>query len=260
MGQLAANPSFWAMMGQLGGAGLSAMFAPEGQELSSFEGEGQIDPVNQLGKIDDMLSGLSTMLANRLNEPVELGQSTVVQQPGRYSGGGLPFTIGLTSQDVALDTFADPSRNPLSRRPFYDRTNPGESTRDDIILPDGTRIPRLGPNRPQRGGGDDLDDPYYGTKPNPYPGGEYTPPGSSTPTPPPSAPRSPVPGNNQTTSLQYEPLAPANMNGLPTVGMSGGDDMNQALGAARLLMDSVMPKVSLPQRRTAAPRRRSAYA
>ena len=53
----------------------------------------------------DLTNRMGSALSDRLAQPVNL-RSAYVQQPGAYSGGGLPFPIGVTAQDPAL---SDPS-------------------------------------------------------------------------------------------------------------------------------------------------------
>ena len=91
--------------GALGGPVLSQLFAPEGQELSSFEGRGRVDPVSMLSQANWLINRLGQATANRAGQPISL-PSSYVQQPGAFSGGGLPMPIGLVASDPAL---ANPS-------------------------------------------------------------------------------------------------------------------------------------------------------
>lgn len=84
----------------LAGPVLSSMFAPEGQELKSFSGTG-VDPTQMLSGVNDMLSTLGRSLADRASTPVSV-PSAYVQQPGAYTGGTLPFPIGVVGSDPAL--------------------------------------------------------------------------------------------------------------------------------------------------------------
>ncbi len=92
------------LLAQLGVAGIGAWAAPEGQELQSFEGEGQLDPRQMLGegklRIEDMLTQLSDRNARGVSV-----RSGYVQQPPVFTGGGLPMPIGVSGMDPAL---ADP--------------------------------------------------------------------------------------------------------------------------------------------------------
>lgn len=75
------------------------------QPRQSFEGQGAIDPRNMMRHNAELVNRIGAALTQRLGQPVNL-RSAVVQQPGAYSGGGLPFPIGVTAQDPAL---SDPS-------------------------------------------------------------------------------------------------------------------------------------------------------
>lgn len=98
----------WGMAAMLGaslaGPVISAMFAPEGQELKSFSGTG-VDPVDMMTNLRRVLGELGNEMSNRANTPVSL-PSAYVQQPGAYSGGTLPMPIGVVGSDPAL---ANPS-------------------------------------------------------------------------------------------------------------------------------------------------------
>lgn len=89
----------------LGGPVLSSLFAPEGQELSSFEGQGAIDPRAMLSNANTLINRIGRGITDRAATPVSL-PSAYAQQPGSYTGGGLPMPIGLVASDPAL---ANPS-------------------------------------------------------------------------------------------------------------------------------------------------------
>lgn len=89
------------LIGQLGGPVLASLFAPDGQELSSFEGHGAIDPVTMLSNVNTLLGRIGQGVSDRAASPVAV-PSAYAQQPAVYSGGGLPMPIGLTAQDPAL--------------------------------------------------------------------------------------------------------------------------------------------------------------
>lgn len=96
------DPGSALLAGSLGGPVLSALFAPEGQELSSFEGHGAIDPVTMLGNVNALIGRMGRGVADRAATPISL-PSAYVQQPGVYSGGGLPMPIGVVGSDPALE-------------------------------------------------------------------------------------------------------------------------------------------------------------
>jgi hypothetical protein len=91
--------------GMIGGPVLANLFAPEGQELSSFEGRGAIDPVNMLSNVNSLIGRIGGAVTDRASQPVSL-PSSYVQQPPVFTGGGMPMPIGVSGQDPAL---ADPS-------------------------------------------------------------------------------------------------------------------------------------------------------
>lgn len=89
------------MIGALGGPVLSSLFAPEGQELSSFEGYGEIDPVTMLQNANALIGNAGRGIAERAATPISL-PSAYVQSTPVFTGGGLPMPIGLTGSDPAL--------------------------------------------------------------------------------------------------------------------------------------------------------------
>ena len=98
-----------ATMMLIGGAASAAgpvlanVFAPEGQELSPFRGN--TDPQAMLGRTNELMNMIGQAVADRAASPISL-PSSFVQQPGAYTGGGLPMPIGLVASDPAL---ANPS-------------------------------------------------------------------------------------------------------------------------------------------------------
>jgi hypothetical protein len=91
--------------GSLGGPILSALFAPEGQEIQSFEGKGTLDPVAMMTTVQRLMENLGAGIAERAASPISL-PSSYVQTPTAFTGGGLPFPIGVSAEDPAL---ANPS-------------------------------------------------------------------------------------------------------------------------------------------------------
>lgn len=116
----------------LGGPVLANLFAPEGQELSSFEGNTNLDPHATLGEARDMLNAISQIAMGRVNQPVSL-PSSVAQQPGSYTGGGLPMPIGLVASDPALQNPSLLSLSPFGdvSRLISDRSDPPRGTGDE---------------------------------------------------------------------------------------------------------------------------------
>jgi hypothetical protein len=98
---LEAIKAIGPMAGMLFGPMLGGLTAPEGQELSSFEGKGAIDPVNMLNHVNDLIGRIGQGVTDRAATPVSV-PSAYVQQPGVYTGGGMPMPIGLVGMDPAL--------------------------------------------------------------------------------------------------------------------------------------------------------------
>lgn len=103
----------------IAGPVLSAMFAPEGQELQSFSDVPGLNPATYLGDVNGLMAELGRVLSNQASQPVSL-PSAYVQQPGAYTGGGLPMPIGVVGMDPAL---ANPS---LLTKPGADMTGMAE--------------------------------------------------------------------------------------------------------------------------------------
>jgi len=82
----------------LGGSLLGGITAPEGQELSSFEGEGELDPKIMMGGVKSQLDDLLNAVIARANEPVTL-RTTVNPLPS-FVGGALPMAISAPGQDA----------------------------------------------------------------------------------------------------------------------------------------------------------------
>lgn len=89
------------LISQLLGPMLGGLFGGSDQERQSFEGTGATDPRNMLQRNTQLAENLGSIIANRASQPVNL-RSAYVQTPGAYSGGGLPFPIGVSAEDPAL--------------------------------------------------------------------------------------------------------------------------------------------------------------
>lgn len=89
------------LLGQLGSAGISAWGMPDGQELQTFEGEGELDPRNMMGEARTQINDMIGQTKARANRPVSV-RSGYVQQPPVFTGGGLPMPIGVVGMDAAL--------------------------------------------------------------------------------------------------------------------------------------------------------------
>lgn len=91
------GPEAALLSATLGSALLGGIFAPEGQELSSFEGDADVDPRNTAAQLRQGLSQYLQMALNEAASPVSV-RTTVAPLP-QYSGGGLPFDIGAPAID-----------------------------------------------------------------------------------------------------------------------------------------------------------------
>lgn len=116
---MAIDPLISAALINLLGSGISSVFAPDGQEIQSFADSGlssDIHPAVMLEQAKDMITRMGQAQGERAFAPVSL-PSAYVQQPGVYTGGGLPMPIGFTAADPAL---ADPGLLSLPGASNYD--------------------------------------------------------------------------------------------------------------------------------------------
>lgn len=98
---MGSNAAIWGpAVASAVGPALAAAFAPDGQERESFAGT-NMAPLRMMNQANDFTRNLGTALAGRVATGVNL-PSAYVQQPGTYSGGGLPMPIGLVASDPAL--------------------------------------------------------------------------------------------------------------------------------------------------------------
>lgn len=212
------------MIGSLGGPMLAGMFAPEGQELKSFEGHGALDPVNMLDMANTIIGRVGRGVADRAQQPVSL-PSAFVQQPGAYTGGGLAFPIGLVASDPAL---ADPS---LLTLPGMDQFAGIFDGFDDVGAGDpgqhGTVNPDDGYTAPPGLQGDRRAVPKHGDAFGGDGGAVNEPPLAAS-----TGPRRPGMG------LRASDILNDGASGIGT-SIHGGDDLDQAHGAAQLLLDAL---------------------
>lgn len=109
------DPVTGYLITQLGGALLSGLFGGgSDQERNSFAGTA-VDPIRMLSNANTFAGNYGKILADRAAQPITLRGSTV-QQPGAYTGGGLPMPIGLVATDPAL---SDPSILTLAGNPLF---------------------------------------------------------------------------------------------------------------------------------------------
>ncbi len=141
----------YPMIGMLGSSLISSIFAPDGQELQTFEGEGNLDPRNIMGESRSSINDMIGLLKARADRPVEL-RSSYAQNLPVFTGGGLPMPIGIYGTDPAL---RDPSLlrstpamslSGATSNGIIDRTNPPRGSGEDPI-----QIPNRDPNDPASG-------------------------------------------------------------------------------------------------------------
>lgn len=85
----------WPALITAAGAIGSRIFAPQGQELSSFEGASSIAPDATLGNAQQMLNGVMGQFLQRAGGQPDLSHAYVQDLPS-FSGGGLPMPVGVT--------------------------------------------------------------------------------------------------------------------------------------------------------------------
>ena len=96
------DPGTALLIAQLGGSLLNGIFGgSDSGERKSFEGKGSISPEAMMRSNQALLGNFGKALTDRMNTPVSL-PSAYAQQPGVYTGGGMPFPIGLVATDPAL--------------------------------------------------------------------------------------------------------------------------------------------------------------
>lgn len=218
-----------AVIGSLGGPVLANMFAPEGQELSSFEGRGAVDPVAMLTRVNDLIGRVGAGVAERAATPISL-PSSYVQNVPTFTGGGLPMPIGVSASDPAL---GNPSLLNLQ----------GMGQFQDLFSDLGTRgaVPRSGD-----GDGEGYVD-HDGFHQGPNPGRPAAPTTPTTPTGPtaPNAPDDPsrvvvpIQATDITRRRGLEINEPGSLVRATDILNDNGDDFDQAVGAVNLLLESL---------------------
>lgn len=203
------KPSDYAMLtGMVGGPLLGAAFGRDPAELQSFEGTWDNGPTYLLQHNKELLDSIMPMIMGRANAGVSL-PSAYVQQPGSYSGGGLPMPIGLVASDPALS-------NPnLLKLPGVSSSMPasegkGWTPGDGSILRWGQPQDDSTPDNP------DYVDPggYHGGKP---PSGQ--------------PPRTAQPRSGPMRRSAAPLFSEGDL-------IDPGDDLQQALGSVQLLLDA----------------------
>ena len=214
-----------AMLGAGGLGSLGSIFAPEGQELSSFEG-GALDPRTQAGNLTKYMESYLNMALDEARQPVSV--RTTVAPLAQFSGGGLPFDIGAPA--------IDPNRADASLRtlqPFGGQLSPWPTPDDLNKTPE-----ELGYDPPGQRTPDPDDDPGIN-----FPPGDDGLPGPYDP----PIPR-PVPGDDP---YGRSRAGIPTLDGPPAEGVSGAydldqfgataeiSDLDQAQGAIELLLQQL---------------------
>ena len=221
MGGAAAAPYLAAALGG-GASSLGAIFAPEGQELDSFQRSGV--PTTPVGTAQDIGRYLESYLGMALKEAgAPVTSNTTVAPLPAFSGGGLPFDISAPA--------VDPNRMDASRRTIPGFDIPGD-------FGDGEAFPDLSPGDPVPGQPpyQDPGAPGEGTKP-PY---RYKPipPDGNTPTR-----RTLGPSEDDMFDVGFGRERP-DMDGVFDFTEPGGgdvSDVDQAEGAIELLLQQLGP-------------------
>lgn len=148
MGNMAAIAPYLIMAG---GGALSGLFAPEGQEIESFDSAAGraagIDPITAATDSRKMITDLGRVFSAYADQPVNL-PSSLVQGLPTFTGGGLPAPIGVTGKDPAR---ANPN---LLRKTLGGEIGAGAGDSGDDILrvfdPGGftNRPPNFNPDAP----------------------------------------------------------------------------------------------------------------
>lgn len=141
------DPATLGLIATIGGGVGSSLFAPQGQQISSFENSpGGTDPHDTLQNAGNEIQRLFDSLMQRSSEPIDMSHSYVQELPS-FSGGGLPMPVGVTgSWEGGNRPAALPSANPGgaiggTRAPRLNA--PGEFTppRPTVDLPPPTDLP-----------------------------------------------------------------------------------------------------------------------
>lgn len=248
------DPVTGYLITQLGGALLSGLFGGGGsdQERNSFSGTAA-DPVRMLSNANTFANNFGRILADRAAQPITLRGATV-QQPGAYTGGGMPMPIGLVATDPAIK---DPSLLTLAGNPLFAHlfdgmtggyvglpnsdvgnstplaTGGGSLTGGETVTPwaDQARDPDgpLGPDAPM---GDALRDFYL---PNFNPNSPQNPQGTTDGLEPTRGNAAEARGPRRRSDAndgEYGQLVRANDL------QDGGDDLSRGLGAVNLLLEA----------------------
>lgn len=175
----AAGPLIAAGAGNAVSGLLANLTAPEGQQLSTYEGIPGINPIDMLKSSTQAIKALTGLASQNLSEGIHL-PSAYAQDLPTFTGGGLPMPIGVTARDPAARnpglrslgglgeggrSIADaPPKPPLWVLPVGDEGGGGGGGRADLFPP---RLPIQGASADD-GSSPGLD-PYVPTDPGQLP-------------------------------------------------------------------------------------------
>lgn len=156
------DPASIALMaGMMGSSLIGGITAPQGQQLTSFEGIPGADPAEMFGETKGLLSDYLNAMITQAGQPVKLN-TTVAPLP-IFKGGALPTSIGATALDpnryspslretpgtpIAKRTLSevDPSATRRRTPNYQDGTSPGGTTDPGgVDHPDDGRTPYTPP-------------------------------------------------------------------------------------------------------------------
>lgn len=213
------------LIGQIGGPLLQGMFAPSNQERQSFEGT-DVSPLAMMRQGNQFTNNIGKALSDRIAGGVNL-PSAYVQQPGAYTGGGMPMPIGVVASDPALKNPSLLRREGLAE--FADLFGGDGFGPGQIGVPDGpdNYTPPNSGTLPEDGGMPDFE-PQRPENPNGTTDGyEPTPRNSAEKR---SGPRR----RSDVNDGEYGQLVRAADLGAD----AGGDDLSQAMGSVELLLEA----------------------
>lgn len=99
------EPATMSLIGSVAGPALQGLFGGVGgggQELSSFEGHAGADPIEMLRNANALIGRIGQGVSDRAASPISL-PSSYVQQPQVFAGGGMPMPIGVVGSDPAIE-------------------------------------------------------------------------------------------------------------------------------------------------------------
>lgn len=140
----AAAASAWPLIvGMIGSSAASGIFAPEGQEIATMEGEEGIDPGQLLGESKGLMSDYLTAILDSVSKGTEL--ETRAPDLPSYVGGALPMAIAAPARDAGSSPTPGFS---MKRRTLSEHDGSIGGGADRIPPPRGPAVPRPGAPTP----------------------------------------------------------------------------------------------------------------